>query len=118
MGVLDKFLDIMKLNDEEDYDDDEFFDDDELEEDYEERPARKNLFKKEKTYEEDYEDSPVNNTRNSKPAARMDNKVTFMRQPVKKVTGMEVCVIKPTAVDDSREITETLLSNRTVILNL
>ena len=48
----------------------------------------------------------------------MDNKVTFMRQPVKKATGMEVCVIKPTAVDDSREITETLLSNRTVILNL
>ena len=118
MSVMDKFLNAMKLNDEEDYDDDEFFDDDELEEDYEERPARKNLFKKEKTYEEDYEDSPVNNTRNSKPAARMDNKVTFMRQPVKKATGMEVCVIKPTAVDDSREITETLLSNRTVILNL
>ncbi len=32
--------------------------------------------------------------------------------------GMEVCVIKPTSVDDGREITETLLSNRTVVLNL
>ena len=31
---------------------------------------------------------------------------------------MEVCVIKPTNVDDSREVTETLLSGRTVILNL
>ena len=31
---------------------------------------------------------------------------------------MEVCVVKPTSVDDSREITETLLSGRTVILNL
>ena len=31
---------------------------------------------------------------------------------------MEVCVIKPTSVEDSREITETLLSGRTVILNL
>ena len=31
---------------------------------------------------------------------------------------MEVCVIKPTSVDDAREITETLLSGRTVILNL
>ena len=40
-----------------------------------------------------------------------------MRQPARKATGMEVCVIKPTNVDDSREITETLLS-RTVILNL
>ena len=31
---------------------------------------------------------------------------------------MEVCVVKPTSVDDSREITETLLAGRTVILNL
>ena len=31
---------------------------------------------------------------------------------------MEVCVIKPTSVEDAREITETLLSGRTVILNL
>ena len=28
MGVLDKFLDIMKLSDDDDYDDDDFFDDD------------------------------------------------------------------------------------------
>jgi len=32
--------------------------------------------------------------------------------------GMEVCVIKPTSVDDAREITDTLLSNRTVVLNM
>ncbi len=32
--------------------------------------------------------------------------------------GMEVCVIKPTSVEDGREITETLLANRTVVLNL
>ena len=31
---------------------------------------------------------------------------------------MEVCVIKPTSVEDAREITETLLANRTVVLNL
>ena len=41
-----------------------------------------------------------------------------MRQPARKTTGMEVCVIKPTNVDDSREVTENLLSGRTVILNL
>ena len=28
MGVLDKFLDIMKLSDDDDYEDDDFFDDD------------------------------------------------------------------------------------------
>lgn len=32
--------------------------------------------------------------------------------------GMEVCVIKPTCVDDAREITDTLLGNRTVVLNM
>lgn len=32
--------------------------------------------------------------------------------------GMQVCVIKPTSVEDGREITETLLANRTVVLNL
>ena len=32
--------------------------------------------------------------------------------------GMEVCVIKPTSVEDAREITETLLMNRTVVLNV
>ena len=31
---------------------------------------------------------------------------------------MEVCVIKPNTMEDTREITETLLSGRTVILNL
>ena len=28
MGVLDKFLDVMKLSDDDDYEDDDFFDDD------------------------------------------------------------------------------------------
>jgi cell division inhibitor SepF len=31
---------------------------------------------------------------------------------------MEVCVIKPTTVEEARELTDTLLSNRTVVLNL
>ena len=31
---------------------------------------------------------------------------------------MEVSVIKPTSFDESREITETLLANRTVVLNV
>ena len=31
---------------------------------------------------------------------------------------MEVCVIKPTSVEEAREITETLLNNRTVVLNV
>ncbi|MCR4763649.1 MAG: cell division protein SepF [Lachnospiraceae bacterium] len=30
----------------------------------------------------------------------------------------EVCVIKPTSVEEAREVTETLLANRVVVLNL
>lgn len=36
----------------------------------------------------------------------------------RRAPGMEVCVIRPTSVDDARAITESLLSGRTVILNL
>ena len=46
MGVFDKFLDIMKLNDEDDYEDD-FYDEDEYfddEESYKEKPQRRSLF--------------------------------------------------------------------------
>ena len=41
-----------------------------------------------------------------------------MRSYKKQGNGMEVCVIKPTNVEDAREITETLLLNRTVVLNV
>ena len=53
-----------------------------------------------------------------RPAA--SSKITPMRSSrrANQASSMEVCVIKPTSVEDSREITETLLSGRTVILNL
>lgn len=120
MGVLDKFMDIMKLNDDDDYDDD-FYDDDY--DDYEEKPKR-SFFRKEKNYndyddEEDY-NPPARTTRNSRSAGSSNNKVTPMRQPARRASAvsMEVCVIRPTSVEDAREITETLLDGRTVILNL
>ena len=114
MGVLDKFLSIMKLDDGDDeYDDDEFFDDDEYDDDYEEKPKRslfhKNTKDNDKDFDEDDEDdytAPVKSK-----SAFSNNKVTPMRQPSRRSSvNMEVCVIKPTSVEDSREITETLLS--------
>lgn len=122
MGVLDKFLSIMKLDDGDDeYDEDEFFDDDEYDDDYEEKPKRslfhKNTKDNDKNFDEDDEDdytAPVKSK-----SAFSNNKVTPMRQPARRTgVSMEVCVIKPTSVEDAREITETLLSGRTVILNL
>ncbi len=104
----------MKLSDDDDYDDD-FFDDD-YEEDYEEKP-RKGFFNRSKNYgqeEDDEYDLPASSSR-----SHNNNKVTPMRQPARRApANMEVCVVKPNSVEDSREITETLLSGRTVILNL
>ena len=106
MGVIDKFLDVMKLGDdyEDDYDDDY----DDYDDDYEdEKPEKKGLFKRKRDdgYEDDYDDEPIKSK---------SSKVTPMRSP-RKSGSMEVCVIKPITFEDSREITETLLSNRTVV---
>ena len=118
MGVFDKFLDIMKLND-DDYDDD-FYDDDEYLDDgeeYDEKPQRRSFFGKKNTKEDDFDDFDMGEEKSYRPSA--SNKVTPMRHPAARKNGnMEVCVVKPSSVDDSREITETLLSGRTVILNL
>lgn len=115
MGVLDKFLDIMKLSDDEDdYDD---FYDDEYDDDYEEKP-KKGFFNRGKSYD-DEDDEEYELPANTSKSSRANNKVTPMRQPARRSSAnMEVCVVKPTSVEDSREITETLLSGRTVILNL
>ena len=110
MSVLDKFLSIMKLDDDDDFEDDFFGEDD----DFEERP-KKNFFKRNKKSDFDYDDDD-DYVEESKSTA--GGKVTPMRPPVRRGASMEVCVIKPTVVDDAREITETLLSGRTVILNL
>ena len=113
MGVMDKFLNYMKLNGE---DDDEYFDEDYLddEEEIEPAPSRKTQAQKLKD-DDEIEDRAV---RRTTPAS----KITPIKQPAARRTsggaGMEVCVIKPTSVEDAREITETLLANRTVVLNL
>lgn len=114
MSVMDKLLNAMRLNpnDEDYYEDDDYLDD---EEEIEEPAPRKKMSKKIKEEEEYYEERT--------PKKSLQPKITPMRQPVaKKVSasanGMEVCVIKPSSVEEAREITETLLSNRTVVLNL
>ena len=101
MGVMDKFISAMKLSEEEDdgYYDDDFYDD-------EPEPMRtSNAVKDTDGAEED-------------KVRKLTPKVTPLRQTKKVGSGMEVCVIKPTTVEDAREITETLLANRTVVLNL
>ena len=120
MAFFDKMLNAMRMNSDED--EDEFYNDeyldDEDEEEYE-PPVRRRGFRKEEPEEETvFEKRQSARERNQ---AKNSQKVTPMRA-VKKSQGgnvpMEVCVIKPASVEDAREITETLLNNRTVVLNL
>ncbi|MGN0306768.1 MAG: cell division protein SepF [Lachnospiraceae bacterium] len=105
MGVMDKFINIMKLNDGEDdgyYDDDDYLDE---EEDVKE--GKVSSIRQDSSYDED-------------KVKKQTPRVAPIRQQPRRIngSGMEVCVIKPTSVEEAREITETLLANRTVVLNL
>ena len=117
MGVMDKFLNYMKLNGEED---DEYYDDDYLDEEEDEPapPPRRTSSKARET--DDYDDDYTAPSPRKQSAS--SSKITPIKQSSsRRVSGgsaMEVCVIKPTSVEDAREITETLLANRTVVLNL
>lgn len=99
--------------------DDEY--DEEYEEDYEEeddRPARSYRKKvKADVYDEEEETPIERKPRETSKTSRGKNssKVVPMRMGR---SGMEVCIIKPTSVEESREVTDTLLSGRSVILNL
>ena len=109
MSVMDRLLSYMKLNGDEDYDDE--YDDDEYD-DYEEPETKVSKLTSRKTKSapvEEEEERP----RKASP------KIAPIKQARRSSgAGMEVCVIKPTSIEDGREITETLLANRTVVLNL
>ena len=112
MGVMDKFLNYMKLNDEED---EGFYDDDYLDDEEEVEPVKKFGAAKNRQQAQDEEALDDKGKRTSQPKVTPIHRTVTKKMPG---TGMEVCVIKPTSVEDAREITETLLANRTVVLNL
>lgn len=106
MGIMDKLLNSMKYDD--DYEDDEEYYDDE-----EDNSSSRKKPIKTATMDDDDDDQPkkAKTTASAFSGNRKGNSRTMSN-------GMEVCVIKPTTVEDAREITETLLDNRTVVLNM
>ena len=155
MGLLDKFLDAIKLNDDFD-DDDEFFDDeDDFDDDFEDEKPKRRFFKKlndDFDDDDDFDDEKSKstskeskNTRDTKKetkepkdtkepkytykqtaaassAAKSANpknssKITQMRKKAGDA-AMEVIVIRPTTMEDTREIADTLMDKCTVVLNL
>ncbi len=134
MSVIDKFLNAMKMNDDDDeimeddylddeYDDDEDFDDLDFDED---KPKRHFLTrsKEDDSYQQASETSSGPSAAVTTPSSktirsrqqRNSSKVSPMRNTRK--SGMEVCVIRPKSMEDAREVTETLLDECTVILNM
>lgn len=120
MGFMDKFLDRMKFGDEHEEDYDEY-EEDEEDEVPDTRIRRKDKPVIEVTEDEEDEEEPAKPTRPfrasraSKSPAKSNSTTKIVRMGA---TTMAVCVIKPTTVDEEREIADTLLSGRAVIINL
>ncbi len=123
MSVLDKFINSIKLSDEETDDEGYFIDDDD---DYEEEPPKKeqpvklSSVKPSAKQPDFYDDDEPEERERPHPAPKKSlsgNKVSQMKT-IKRNESMEVCVIRPNSVEDTREITDTLLLGTTVVLNL
>jgi cell division inhibitor SepF len=109
MSFFDGFLNMMRLGPD---DDDDFYDDG-YDDEVVEKPKSRGRASQPK------ESEPVSEPKRAKEKSQ--SKITPMRTSSRRsqtASGMEVCVIKPTSFEESREITETLLANRTVVLNV
>ena len=104
MSILSKLMDTMRLNDDENED---YF----LDYEDEDRPARKGFFKKsDDGFDDDYDSAEQARPRFlPRPAG---NKVVSMRR------SMEVSLVKPTSMDDAKEICDYLLAGKAVVLNM
>ncbi|MDD2958309.1 MAG: cell division protein SepF [Lachnospiraceae bacterium] len=127
MSVLDKFLNAMKLNDDDGFDDEDYLDDDT--EDYEEPRSRRRILKNNNDdLFDDFDNTSAASEAKTAAAAAKSKQAAVSKPKAAKISpirprkaaspGMEVCVIKPHTMEDAREITETLLANCTVVLNM
>lgn len=103
MSLLGKLMDTMRLSSEDDEDD--YY----LDDDFEDEAPKKGLFSKRNNTEP--EDEPEGQEK-PKFLGRSNPKVVPMRRI------MEVTMIKPTSMDDSRDICDYLLSGKAVVLNM
>lgn len=105
MSLLGKLMDSIRLSD---GDDDEYFLDDEEYDD--DKPAKKGLFGKR---EDDNYDDIYDEDEPPKPRfLSRSNKVVPMKR------SMEVSMVKPTSIEDAKEICDYLLAGKAVVLNM
>ena len=133
MSILDKFLDAIRLNDDFD-DDDDFFDEEELEAMDEEKPKHRFFKKLDDDFDEEEEQEYVKpsskKAKEPEKVVKQPTKQTSKQPTSSKITpmrnrksgnssnNMEVCVIKPSSMEDTRDIADTLIDRCTVVLNL
>ena len=126
MGVFNSFSRFRLGDDDEDYEDDDLNDYD----DEEEEAPRRSIFNRKNNYDEDDEDEyeaprRSGSSRNSSGGGntgRNTNAPAPSRSrggtPAPTSPKMQVRIIKPSSFDQARQITDTLLAHRTVLLNL
>lgn len=116
MGVLEGLTNMFKLHtdlddDYEDYDDEDFDDDD-----YDDvKPTRNSIFKG-SSKSDDLDEATSYNVAEKQPRFTPQKKVVPMKSQGSR--GLEVCVIRPESMEDAKEITDTLLYGKAVVLNL
>lgn len=132
---MNNIMNLFKISDDDDYDDfDDDYEDDYDEEEYEEEETPKRASRKSSV--EDYEaaapeEEPVNESSSRKvqrsessryeeqPVHNKKRKTNQKVVPIRRQqSSMAVCVVKPSNVEDAKEITETLLDGKAVVLNL
>ncbi len=121
-NIFKSILDSLKLTEDDDYDD-YINEAEEKELKRAERLERKAAKQQAKQSYDREEQQPAMNTAASEPKkeriTRMDrttnNKVVPIRTTPK---GFEVCIMKPTAFEDSQDICDMLLSGRAAVINL
>lgn len=112
MSVVNNLIDFMRLkgsNDEE-FEDDVFGENDDFSNDY--NPV--SSFDYDEPDEKEYE-APRTTKRYT---ANKTAPVKARRANMNINAGMNVCVIKPVTIEEARSVTDTLLENRAVVLNL
>ena len=112
MSVVNKFVNFMSMSGD---DDDDYMDS------YEDNGYLDDAFDTPDTFEaapepeKEYEAPKLTRRYNNNKVAPMKSRRS---SNMNLGSGLEVCVIKPVSIDEARTVTETLLQNRAVVLNL
>ena len=124
MGLKDKFLNAFSGGNDDDYEDfdEEIYDDEDMiDEDLADEPEsrRGGFFKKKASQSDDRDrESGEGGSRNMNPFSSRTPKTTApSRSAAPRSSANEVCIFKPSSIEDSREITETLLQGKAVVIN-